>query len=102
MDRVVSQIKSIYLHFSVPILLPTLFSPWRRIVSTGQGTLGERFHAQIDNFVSRWVGLSVRLAALFAAGILMFLNAVIGGIVLIVWPLMPLAGIGLIIGGIFI
>jgi hypothetical protein len=96
-----TRIRSIYLNFSVPILLRTLMSPWRRIVSNGGGSLSQRFHAVIDNFVSRWVGLGVRLGALIAALVMIAITAVGGAIILILWPLVPIIGIALIIRGAF-
>ena len=83
---------STYLEFSVPILVRTLFSPWRRIISYGSGSLGERARAGVDNIVSRFVGTGVRLLALSAAVIILSLNVLLGGIWLILWPLLPVAG----------
>lgn len=88
-----------YHEFSVPILTRTMFSPWRRIVSYGGGSIGMRLRAVVDNVVSRFVGLTVRLLALVAALVLMTLTAVLGAVTMIVWPLLPLAGPALLLWG---
>jgi hypothetical protein len=74
------------------MLARTLFSPWRRIISYGGGSLGERGRAALDNIISRFVGLGVRISALVAAIIIMTLNVIIGGLWLVLWPLLPVAG----------
>lgn len=88
-----------YHEFSVPILVRTMFSPWRRIVSLGGGSIGMRFRAVVDNVVSRFVGLTVRLLALTAALVLMGLAAVLGAVTMLVWPFLPLAGPALLLWG---
>ena len=99
-QRLVGQVRSIYLNFSVPILLRTLFAPWRRMMTPPGGTLGQRFHAHIDNFVSRWVGLTVRVLAVLAAFILMAATLIVAIVTLIVWPLLPVGGLVLIVYGV--
>lgn len=98
-DRVSSRLSNTYLEFSVPILMRTLFSPWRRIISYGGGSLGQRAQATLDNIVSRFVGLVVRLSALMAAVALIGMTVLVGSFWLVLWPLLPLAGPLLIIWG---
>jgi hypothetical protein len=98
-DRLRSRLITTYLEFSVPILVRTLFSPWRRIISYGGGSLGERARSVLDNIVSRFVGFGVRLTALLAAVIILGLNVFMGGLWLILWPLIPVAGPILILRG---
>ena len=97
--RTQDRISFTYHEFSVPILLRTLFSPWRRIISYGGGSLGMRLRAVVDNIVSRFVGLTVRLLALIAALVLMALAAVLGIVTMLAWPLLPLAGPALLVWG---
>lgn len=78
-----------YLAFSVPILLRTMLAPWRRIVSSGAKTLGERMRAVVDNAVSRVVGFTVRLLALVAALVVLCFDIVIGGLLIVAWPVLP-------------
>lgn len=77
--------------FSVPILLRTLFSPWRRIITYPGASFDAQIRAMIDNMVSRVVGFTVRFFVLIAAGIMLLVAAVLGGVWVLVWPLLPLA-----------
>jgi hypothetical protein len=98
-DRFVARFDQIYLTFSVPILLPTMFAPWRRIITPPGTTMGDKLRAAVDNLVSRAVGFAVRLGALTAAFGLMAINALVGGLILALWPVLPLLGPALVVGG---
>ncbi|MGH7195458.1 MAG: hypothetical protein ACREGA_01635 [Candidatus Saccharimonadales bacterium] len=77
--------------FSVPLLIRTLFAPWKRITSGGGRGLDAKMRAMVDNLVSRVVGFSVRVLVLITAGFLS-LFAFIGAVVAAVaWPFVPLA-----------
>lgn len=97
---IIRRIKRTYLGFSVPILIRTMFEPWRRIISTDSENIMAKFRSLIDNLVSRAVGFVVRLLALMAAGILILGTAIGGAILFVVWPLTPFIGIALILWGI--
>lgn len=86
--------------FSVPILLRTLFAPWRRIITYPGASINARFRAAGDNLVSRMVGFSVRALVLFSAGVMLLLTASVGLLQLVVWPLIPLLIIAAVIKGI--
>lgn len=76
--------------FSLPILVRTLFAPWRRIMTYPGIGLADHVRAIADNMVSRVVGFVVRLIVLFTASIifvLVFITALLG---LLAWPLIPL------------
>lgn len=77
--------------FSAPILIRTLFAPWRRIVTYPGATLEARIRAMGDNFVSRMVGFTVRAFVLFTAGLMLLFTAIISGFEIAVWPLLPLS-----------
>jgi hypothetical protein len=98
--RTLSRIRRLYLDFSVPLLLVTLASPWRRIITASKGSLGERFRASIDNLVSRAVGFMVRLITLLAGVVMIAASAIIGFGTCLIWPLIPPAAVILIIWGI--
>ncbi len=86
--------------FSVPILLRTLFAPWRRIISRGDNLI-ESLKAVVDNTVSRLVGSLVRSIVIVAAVILM-VGITVGGVLMIVlWPLLPLVAGALLVRGLF-
>jgi hypothetical protein len=97
--RLQARLTKTYYTFSLPILLTTMFSPWKRFVSASGGSFGDRFRAGIDNIVSRGVGFGVRLMALGAACFIMFITALVGGAILLLWPLIPLLGPALVVGG---
>jgi len=76
-----------------------MFAPWRRIVSYPGRTLTDKLRAVVDNLVSRAVGFIVRLLALIAAFTIMSAYVILGGLLLIIWPIVPLFGPALIVGG---
>lgn len=86
--------------FSVPILVRTLFAPWRRIITYPGASIDAKLRAMGDNMVSRVVGFSVRALVLFSAGVMLLLSSIVAGIQLIVWPLIPPAAIVTLIKGI--
>lgn len=86
--------------FSVPILLRTLFAPWRRIVTYPGASIDAKLRAMGDNMVSRVVGFSVRAMVLFSAGVMLTITALLAAIQLLVWPLMPPAIVVFLIKGI--
>jgi hypothetical protein len=97
--RLERRLRATYQTFSIPILLTTLFAPWRRIVTPPGGSLEDRVRALGDNAVSRVVGFMMRLLTLLAGSLLLLGYAALGGIVLILWPLLPILGPVLIVGG---
>ena len=77
--------------FSVPILLRTLFSPWRQIVSLAGRSLDEKLRAALDNLISRTIGFFVRLGTLIAAAVLTAMAAVAALALAASWPFIPVA-----------
>ena len=86
--------------FSIPILIKTLFEPWKRIITYPGKSLDDHIKAAIDNLVSRFVGLSVRLIVLLTAGLLTALTAIGYSLLAIIWPLIPVAIVYCIFRGI--
>lgn len=82
--------------FSLPILLKTLFSPWKRLIDTDDspGLNFQKIFRQLSfNLVSRGIGAVVRLV-LFLFGILLLLPATIIGLVgCICWIVIPIIGL---------
>jgi hypothetical protein len=87
--------------FSIGILLRTLFAPWRRIITNPGAGLDAHIRAIGDNIVSRFVGFGVRLVVLFTAAIMFCLVLLISIVELMVWPLLPVAAVGLVVWGLF-
>lgn len=86
--------------FSMPILVKTLFAPWRRIVSLKGRSLDAKLRASLDNLVSRTVGFITRFMVLIASFLLLCLMFIAGLIVTIVWPFLPVVIVYCIIRGI--
>jgi hypothetical protein len=47
--------------FSLPVLIRTLFAPWKRITTQPGAGLEAHVQAATDNFVSRCIGFVVRM-----------------------------------------
>lgn len=77
--------------FSVPILLRTLFAPWKRIISYPGAGLDAHMRAMVDNIFSRAVGFWVRAIVLLTAFIMLAAVGVVALAEVIIWPLLPLA-----------
>ena len=98
-NRLATMMHDAYFNFSIPILLRTMFAPWRRITSSSSGSLQDKLRALVDNAISRVVGFFVRLFALIAGSVLLLFYAVFGGLFILLWPVLPLLGPALIVGG---
>jgi hypothetical protein len=85
--------------FSIQTLSRTLFAPWKRIITTPGSGIDAHLRAIGDNMVSRAVGFVVRLTVLFTAGLSLLALMIFGVLQIILWPIVPLAAIGLIIRG---
>jgi hypothetical protein len=97
LSRISSFMKRLWMRFSVPTLAKTLFEPWRRITSDYGKSIQEKFRALLDNTVSRFVGLLIRISVIITAFIVMLLIVIAAGIILVLWPLAPLLIIGVIV-----
>jgi len=93
------RIRGLTLVFSLPLLILTLGAPWRRIISYGGGSIGDRARALLDNLISRCVGLVVRCIVIIVAIIAITVVAVAGGLLILLWPLSPLVAVALVIRG---
>lgn len=99
-NQLKERVHTTILTFSVPILLHTMFAPWHRIITTPGGSIQEKGRAMVDNAVSRLVGFMVRLLALLSACLIIGTYSVFGGLIIMLWPLLPLLGPILIVIGI--
>lgn len=84
-------------YFSIGLLLSTLFSPFRQISAGAvEGGLAVQFRALLDKLISRIIGAIVRTFMILFGFVTIVLQAVFGGIVLVVWmvvPLFPIVGL---------
>jgi len=82
-------------YFSMPLLLPTLFAPWKRLVveeNTPGFHLDKWFQQITFNLISRCIGAVVRLFLLLV-GLLTLLPAFLAGIMgLVAWVMFPPIG----------
>lgn len=85
--------------FSASLLAKTLFSPWKRIVSTSGRSLDAKMHDAMDNFVSRCIGFAIRIAVLIAAGFATLGTLIAGVVMAVLWPLLPVLAIGFLVWG---
>ena len=72
--------------FSIGELLRTLFKPFRQI-SANSGETG--MSAFLDKLISRFVGFFARIFLIIFGGLAMLLEAVFGGVLIVLWPLVP-------------
>ena len=86
--------------FSMSDLLRTLFQPFRQISAssaTADSSLDLRFHMFIDRLVSRIIGFFSRLLLLIAGTLIIIVGGIISLVLIILWPVIPLAPIAGII-----
>jgi len=88
-------VNSILKYFSLPILLRTLFSPWKRLSAIDKGpgiNISRSFEAFTFNLISRGIGALVRLILLFAGVVILFMTFVGGFVGVIIWVIFPFFG----------
>ena len=93
-------LKGVSRMFSIPILLRTLFAPWKRIITYPGASLEAKMRAYGDNLVSRAIGFSVRVIVLITAVCASLGVLVAGTIGFILWPIVPPAIVLLLAKGI--
>lgn len=82
--------------FSMDSLVRTLFKPFRQISAETAGTdssLELKFHMFLDRLVSRLVGFFSRLVLLLAGTLIIITGGILSLLLIILWPLIPLAPI---------
>jgi hypothetical protein len=77
--------------FSIRQLLPTLFAPWRRIITPPGRSLEAKLRAWADNMFSRVIGFVVRLFVLIGAALTIVIIGALTVIEVVAWPLLPVA-----------
>lgn len=81
--------KNVQREFSIPVLLKTLFAPWKRIIAPPGRSLDEKMRGLLDNLTSRAVGFSVRAGALVASVFMTAFTFLAGLAFTVIWPLLP-------------
>ncbi len=100
-EAIYHRINTIAESFSVRILFKTWFAPWKQIVTykAKDSSLDYKFRAAVDNLVSRVVGFLVRTTVILTALFCMAGLAVLGLLVFICWPFVPLLPLLLVVLG---
>lgn len=83
-------------YFSIPLLLKTLLSPWKRdITKKPRGFDIQKFFSYLSfNAISRVIGLIVRLSTIIVGIIIFFAIIIFGGLFFIIWLILPFALVG--------
>lgn len=77
--------------FSISLLAKTLFAPFRQISAGGaSGPIGVRLQAFFDKLISRCIGAFMRTILIFIGLLSIVLQVFWGGIVLLVWLILPI------------
>ena len=78
-------------YFSLPILLKSLFAPWRRYRwSYPKGfNIGEFFSTLISNIFSRIIGAMMRIVLILVGFLLQIFVVLLGAVVFLFWVLLP-------------
>jgi len=89
-------------YFSIPLLLKTLFSHWRRYIEFyGRGfDLKRYFWAFSSNMISRTLGAIVRIFTILTGLVFEFFILVIGILIFLFWIVLPFILIFLLVAGI--
>lgn len=97
------RLASSYDYFSIGLLASTLFAPFRQIsASKVQGPIGVQLRAAVDKLISRVIGAFVRMILIFVGIVWLFLQSLIGAVLLVVWailPILPLIGFIFMLSG---
>ena len=88
-------------YFSIPLLLKTLFSPWRQNIWSYEGKfeLTKYLETLTSNIASRFIGFIMRLGLIIIGLLAEFLASCLGIIILALWLIAPyILIVGLIFG----
>lgn len=87
-------LRQTYHKFSIPLLVRTIFAPWRRDSESTRGlSLPQILRVAVDNLLSRIIGAVIRTGTLVVGGAIWFAQVCIFVGIVIVWYGLPLIGI---------
>ena len=92
--------KKIFHSFSVPLLLRTLFDPWKRDAVTAEGSLQTIYQVWLNNLISRFIGFFVRFFTILTGLILTLLFFMTATFFFLAWLILPVIIIYLLVSGI--
>lgn len=90
LDKFKAIISSLTYVFSIPIIIKTLFSPWKRITHSYSGKIAIDIRILFDNLFSRWIGMNIRIIFLITYALLSILLFAFLILSLLLWPILPL------------
>lgn len=96
-DQLKNYFASIIDFFSMDSLFRTLFKPFRQISAesaSANSSIDLRFQMFLDRLISRTVGFFSRLILILVGVILMICGGVLGLVLIVLWPIIPLLPIG--------
>lgn len=90
--------------FSIPLLLKTLFYPWRKYhESYGRGFDVKRFFSALSfNTISRILGAIIRIILIVIGGLTELFLLILGLVVFVVWVSSPLLLLMILIFGLYL
>lgn len=74
--------------FSLTLVLRSLFSPWKQMRGRARKGIQGFFYQALDSFISRFVGLMLRLGLLIFSGIWFLILGIVMAISIISWPIL--------------
>ncbi|MBR3137925.1 hypothetical protein IKG41_01085 [Candidatus Saccharibacteria bacterium] len=96
-DQLKNYFASIVDFFSMDSLFRTLFKPFRQISAesaSANSSIDLKFQMFLDRLISRTVGFFSRLILILVGVILMICGGVLGLVLIVLWPIIPLLPIG--------
>lgn len=83
--------ESLAADLSIPILLRTMFEPWKQIkLSTAQNASFDlKMHVLAENLFSRFFGFFIRLFVIIFGVFAMIFVTIFGFLLAILWPVVP-------------
>jgi len=86
-------------YFSIPLLLRTLFAPWRRDITRKPHGLDFKkiFEYVMFNAISRGLGFLVRFFTIIFGIVFLVVVIVCGAVFFVIWIFLPLILVGLLI-----
>lgn len=81
--------KKIWYYFNIIFLLKTIFEPWKRdLVVPVNPSITYRLQAFVENIISRFFGLFIRLVAILVALVLIAILNIVSVTIIIFWYLL--------------
>lgn len=89
--------RQIFYGLSLPLLVKTLFAPWRRDEQSLEGlSLVDRLRVWGENLTSRFVGAILRIMTLAAGGLIVLLQLALFGLGFLLWVFLPFVAVAAI------